>query len=176
MNKRFLWAAILLLAGSVQAAGWYRWVDKSGKVHYSDSLPADALEVRAAKAGEAPQPDNADLPYETRRAQQNFPVTLYVIEKCGDICRQASEFLNKRGIPFSEITLKTQEEFDAFSKMSGSGGVPTLAIGKVWLKNFQPEHWHSELDIAGYPKSAPYRVPAPASAVKPTQETPQPTP
>ncbi|MDO8292170.1 MAG: hypothetical protein Q7T29_04830, partial [Gallionella sp.] len=43
-----------------------------------------------------------DLPYETRRAQQNFPVTLYVAENCTEYCDQARELLIKRGIPFSE--------------------------------------------------------------------------
>lgn len=143
-----------MLMGSVQADSWYRWVDKSGNVHYSDAPPENTTEFQKQRVGVAPLADNADLPYETRRAQQNFPVTLYVIENCGDLCQQARELLSKRGIPFSENNLNTQEQFDAFRKMSGSAGVPVLAVGKVWLKSFQAEQWQIELDIAGYPKTA----------------------
>lgn len=172
MSKCFVWVWTLLLFGGAHAEGWYRWVDKSGSVHYSDSVPEGAVEVRKQGIG-VPQPqENVDLPYETRRAQQNFPVTLYVIESCGDPCQQARDLLNKRGIPFSEANLKTQEEFDAFRKISGSGGVPALIVGKIWLKTFQDSQWHSELDSAGYPKNAPYRAPAPAKPDQKTEEKP----
>ena len=173
--KKFFWWAGLLLIGSVQAAGWYRWVDKSGNVHYSDAPPADAADVQKQKGGVAPLADNADLPYETRRALQNFPITLYVAEGCGEACNQARELLDKRGVPYFEKSLKTQEDIDAFKKISGSDFVPVLTVGKAWLKNFQPEQWQAELDSAGYPKTAPYRAPAAAKA-KPADEKSIPTP
>ena len=175
MRIFFLWFGLLLL-GSVQADSWYRWVDKSGSVHYSDAPPEDETEFQKLEVGVTPPANNADLPYETRRAQQNFPVTLYVIENCGDLCQQARELLGKRGIPFSENSLNTQEQLDAFKKMSGSAGVPVLAVGKLWLKNFQAEQWHSELDLAGYPKTAPFGTSTPTKAVKPAEEKSNPTP
>jgi len=59
--------------------------------------------------------------------------------------------------PFSEKLLKTQEEIDTFYKMSGSNGAPTLSIGKNYLSGFLESRWNSELDVAGYPKTASYR-------------------
>lgn len=176
MKKCFMLACLLLLFGGAQAEGWYRWVDKSGNVHYSDSLPVDAVEVVKQGIGVAPPTSDVDLPYETRRAQQNFPVTLYVIESCGEPCQIARNLLNERGVPFSEASLKTQEEFDAFKKISGSAGVPALAVGKIWLKNFLAKEWHSELDIAGYPKNAPYRLPAPAKPASQVEKVPTTSP
>ena len=169
LKKYLLWAGLLLISGSALADGWYRWLDKSGTVYYGDTPPPDAMHVEKQKVDSAPSADNADMPYETRRAQQNFPVTLYVIEDCGEICQQARALLGKRGVPYTEISLKTQGEFDAFMKASGSAGVPVLAVGKVWLRNFQAGQWQDELDSAGYPKVSSYRAPAPlpASAVKP---------
>ena len=157
------------LIENAQAESWYRWVDQSGKVHYGDLPPANAVKVQKQKGGIAPQSDSA-VPYETRRAQQDFPVMLYVMEECGDPCKQARELLNKRGVPFAENNLKTAEQWAAFKKMSGAASLPALTVGKVWLTGFLAEQWHSELDIAGYPKTASYRALAPAKEDKPAQK------
>ena len=152
---RLLWAGLLVLAcGSVLADEWYRWVDESGKVHYGDSPAPGAAGVEKIKSVSTPADSDAGLPYETRRAKQNFPVTLYVAVNCGDVCQEARDLLHKRGVPFEEKSLKTQEDFDAFKQMSGSDGVPTLIVGKSWLRGFQTRKWSSELDAAGYPVGA----------------------
>ena len=134
-------------------------------MHYGDVPPADAAQVKTIKSPAAAAPVE-DMPYETRRAQQNFPVTLYVADNCTTPCDQARSLLSKRGIPFSEKKLITQEDIDAFKALSGFDSVPALGVGKTFLKGFLAEQWHSELDIAGYPKTAPYRPPGalPASA------------
>lgn len=146
------------LPSGAQAGELYRWVDSSGRVYYGDVPPAEATQVEVRKFPDGIM-SSEYLPYETRRAQQNFPVTLYVADNCGETCNQARSLLAKRGIPFSEKLLKTNEEIDAFKQLSGSEIAPTLALGKTFLKGFQAEQWHSELDIAGYPKTAPYRAP-----------------
>lgn len=168
---------IVLLLGCLtwmpaQAADLYRWVDERGKVHYGDMPPPDASRVEARKLSDSVTP-NEDLPYETRRAQQNFPVTLYVADNCTEYCDQARKLLNQRGIPFSEKKLVTQEDFDSFRALSGSDSAPTLAVGRTFLKGFLAEQWHKELDIAGYPKTAPYRpaVTLPAAPPAATDET-----
>jgi glutaredoxin len=156
------------LFASAQAAGLYRWVDESGKVHYGD-VPAPEIKQTEKKkfSGGAAAP-GADLPYESRRAMQNFPVTLYVADNCAEPCQKARDFLNKRGIPFSEKSLSDPKEMDAFRKASGSDQTPTLSVGTTWLSGFQADNWNSELDVAGYPKVAPYRAPAaPAPQPKP---------
>jgi len=160
-----LLCCLALMPLGAQADKLYRWVDAQGKVHYGDMPPADAAQVETRKLSDSVAP-NEDLSYETRRAQQNFPVTLYVADNCTEYCDQARKLLSKRGIPFSEKKLVTQEDIDAFKALSGSDSAPTLAVGKIFLKGFMGARWHSELDIAGYPKTAPYRVPRtlPASA------------
>jgi len=87
-----------------------------------------------------------------RLARKNFPVILYVSEKCGESCKQARDFLDKRHVPFAETELKTQEEIDDFKQKSGSDSVPVLSVGRNWLKGFQAGQWQDELDAAGYPK------------------------
>lgn len=151
MIKLYLCACLMaLVCGTALADGLYRWVDKSGKVHYGDTPAAGAAKVEQKKFGAAPTVDVNDLTYATRNAKKNFPVTLYIAESCSDLCKQARLLLNKRGIPFAENILRTKEELDAFKQSSGGEGVPTLKVGNTWFKGFQAEQWGGGLDTAGY--------------------------
>jgi Domain of unknown function (DUF4124) len=170
-----LLACLVIMPLSAQAGELFRWVDKSGKMNYGDTPPADAAEVVRLKISTDTGQDE-DLPYETLVALQNFPVTLYLSENCGETCDKARSLLNKRGVPFSEKLLKTKQDIDALKQLSGIGGVvPVLEIGKNFLRGFLESQWNNELDIAGYPKTASYRqrVVLPAPPVQPaTPETP----
>lgn len=175
MKRIVLLLACLAMMQAVLAGELFRWVDKSGKLNYGDSPPADAGEVeRLNFSGNTTQ--DADLPYETRLARENFPVTLYVGNDCGDPCAQGNALLSKRGIPYSEKLLQTKEDLDAFQPLSGiSGVVPVLQVGKDFLKGYAESQWNSELDIAGYPKTAGYRQRL-APPVQPVPFTPAATP
>lgn len=152
-----LMACLVIMPPVVQAGELFRWVDKAGKMNYGDVPPADATDAERIKLSSEPA-QNADLPFETRRAQQNFPVTLYVGAGCGQVCDQARSLLSKRGVPFSEKLLRTKQDVEAFKLLSGIDGVvPVLAVGKSYVKGFLESQWNSELDIAGYPKTASYR-------------------
>lgn len=154
-----LLACLAILPLGAQAFELYRWVDSSGIVHYSDVPPPNAEHVETIKFSSATGSDEA-LPYETLRATENFPVTLYVASGCGETCNQARSLLGKRGIPFTEKSLNTREDVEAFKQLSGIDGIPVLLVGKTYLRGFLAEQWHSELDVAGYPKIPPYRAPA----------------
>lgn len=170
MKKKLLVAGMLaLLTGGAQADTLYRWVDSEGKVHYGDKPAEDAKEIVQKKFATPAVSDDDLLSYEARRARQNFPVTLYVTEDCGGHCKQAREFLNKRGIPFVEKLLATKEAVDEYKKQTGGNGVPAVNIGKTFLNGFEAVQWGAELDIAGYPKEAPY-------GARPRLPTPAPTP
>jgi glutaredoxin len=175
-----LLGCLAVMPSGMQAGELFRWVDAQGKVHYGDVPPVGAAQVTPIKSPAAATPGE-DLPYETRRARQDFPVTLYVADNCTDYCDQARKLLSQRGIPFGEKKLVTQEDINAFKALSGFDGTPALAVGKTFLKGFLAAQWHSELDIAGYPKTAPYRfsatppasVPAAASQVAPASPAAQ---
>lgn len=156
MKRIALLLACFAVMHAAQAGELYRWVDRAGKLNYGDSPPADASEVERLRfSGSAPQGDV--LSYETRRAREDFPVTLYVGKDCGDPCAQGESLLSQRGIPYSEKLLQTREDLDAFKRLSGiSGTVPVLQVGKDFLKGFAESQWNGELDIAGYPKTASY--------------------
>lgn len=158
----------LMASNSVYADTLYRWVDKSGKVHYGDKPAEDAVNAEQKKFGASAAQGDDELSYGIRKAKQDFPVTLYVASNCGDFCVQARALLNKRGVPFVEKNLVTKEEVEAFKKQTGSDTTPTLMVGKSPLKGFEARQWNSELDIAGYPKIVPYGTkPAQPASAKP---------
>lgn len=156
--KTLLWASCLLIItlNHVQADTLFRWKDKEGKVHYGDRPPEDAAKAERKNFGSAAALGEDDLPYSVRKARQDFPVTLYVTPSCGDYCTQARAFLNKRGVPFAEKNVISKEDAEALKAKTGADNVPVLTVGKAVLKGFSADTWTAELDLAGYPKTAPY--------------------
>jgi glutaredoxin len=152
---------------SAQSASLFRWVDNDGKVHYTEQPPSPALAKKVEeKAIGTPPADNDQLPYASRLAAKNFPVTLYN-SGCGDDCTKAREHLTKRGVPFSEKDAGTAEVQAELKKLIGTPVVPVLAVGTVTrLKGYKSDDWNTALDEAGYPKSAPYASPKPKEPVK----------
>lgn len=152
---------------SAQSAPLYRWVDLDGKVHYSEQPPppSTARKVEEKILG-TPPADDGQLPYASRLAAKNFPVTLYSSE-CGEPCTRAREHLTQRGVPFNEKNAGTPEVQAELKKLIGALEVPVLAIGTaIRLKGYEPGAWNTALDEAGYPKSAPYPRPKPKESVK----------
>jgi glutaredoxin len=160
--KRVVLLMGMLMLANVQAGELYRSIDKDGKVHYGDRPLEDTEDVQELKLGKEPLSDESQ-PYETQRAMQNFPVTLYTFPDCGSACQLARDLLTKRGIPFTDKSLVKQEDIDTFHKDSGDSKLPALTIGKTWLKGFLAEPWNNELDFAGYPKSVRIYRPRPAT-------------
>jgi glutaredoxin len=168
--KKVLLLLSLLILTNVQAAELYRSIDKDGKVQYTDTPFVDTEDVQALKPVKEPVSDE-NLPYATKVARDNFPVTLYAFPACGSSCQMGRDLLNKRGIPFTEKSLTRQEDIDAYQKASGDSRYPGLQVGNTWLKGFQAEQWNNELDYAGYPKKdTTYHPPVTAtSAPQPAQ-------
>lgn len=158
MRPLFVLCAMVFLS-TAYAGELYRYIDNNGRVQYGDIPKPDAERL---KLGYEPVPEKS-LPYETRKAMQYFPVTLYTFNECGAPCTDARNLLVDRGIPFTEDTLATKESYEEFRKTSGNSQAPTMLVGKTWVKGFLAEQWHKELDFAGYPKTAPYRA-KPATA------------
>ena len=155
-----LLSAALLTASVADAQTTYRWVDKAtGQTVFSDQAPPPGAKQVDKKTNERPdeRPDAPPLPYATRQAAENFPVTLYTTANCLNQCKTARDLLNGRGIPFSEKVLKTQEEFAELTRQLGSeAAIPSLFVGQQNIKGFESGAWNNLLDLAGYPKTAPY--------------------
>jgi glutaredoxin len=151
---------MILLATSfgVAAQTMYRWTDKEGKVHYSDRAPAagEAAKVeqkRSVTLGVA----TAEPPALLRQAMTDYPVTLYTQATCGEPCDSGRDYLKRRGVPFSEKSLSSQQDADSLRAIVGGSDkltIPVMQVGSKSAKGFSASEWNNLLDAAGYPKTA----------------------
>lgn len=162
-------ASLYLIAASVvpaQAQPVYRIVGSDGKVTFSDKPPPDAKPAastgsssNAVSTGSKPA-----LPYELQQLTGKYPVTLYSSTSCGP-CDTGRALLTKRGVPFIEKTVNTNEDLSAFARISKDSALPLLVIGGQALKGYSDTEWTQYLDAAGYPKQSvlptTYRLTAP---------------
>ncbi len=170
-------AALMLPALAFSQATVYRWVDKDGKVHYSDTPPPEPAKSLTQKRVGGGYGESSQLPYATQIAMQKSPVTLFTGADCGDPCRQGRDLLAKRGIPFSERDAQgNADDAEALKKLVGAIEVPLLTVGSAKVKGFEEGAWHSALDNAGYPRTAlPGQLPPrPPSPPKKTETPPAP--
>ncbi|MBE2257840.1 MAG: glutaredoxin family protein [Candidatus Accumulibacter sp.] len=156
-RRRIARIALMLLATTaVSAQTTYRWLDPTtGRTVISDlPPPPGARQVviyEGSGAGE-PQP----LSYATRQASEKFPVVLYTSAGCS-ACEEARALLNRRGVPFSEKLLRSQEELTELGRqLGGNATLPSVTVGRQSATGFVPGHWNELLDLAGYPATAPY--------------------
>ena len=166
MKLRHLVAACCLALLALPAASQstvYRWVDKDGKVHFSDTPPPpqDAKGSSQRRMGGG-YVESENLPYATQVATRKNPVVLYTGADCGEPCNQGRDLLAKRGVPFSERDAQgNMEAQEAFKKLVGALEVPVLTVGESKVKGFEESQWQSALDGAGYPRT---RLPGQAAA------------
>ena len=165
---------LLLLVVMVMAnAAWgqqYRWVDEKGRVHYTDTPPppsAKDAQKKNLKGSELGQQES----YEMMQAVRKAPVTLYTFTECQAPCQMARDVLNKRGVPFREKQVSSQQMLDELQKVSGGTNVPVLVVGTQIEKNASPDAFNQALDNAGYPRAG---VAKPRNQQAPPK--PEPTP
>lgn len=175
MNRIAFLIAVLLVAGTAQAAQLYRWVDDKGRVEWRDTPPPASAKKVERRTVESSVIETSELPYSVQQAVRNAPLTLYVND-CGDACTKAKAHLNRRGLPFTEKN--PRDNIDTFKKLTNGGmEVPLLFVGREALKGYEEGMWDTALDNAGYPravvgarpapKPAPVVPPTPPAAVEP---------
>lgn len=156
MILRHLALGILLISQLALAQTTYRWVDKDGKVNFSDRPPPPSEQVKEAKERELPAlgPAAPIMSPAMRQAMADFPLTLFVSPNCGGACNDAVKFLTERKLPFAQKSVQTTEDVEAFKVTTGQSApaTPTLMVGRRVLTGFQSSAWTEMLDLAGYPK------------------------
>ena len=139
-----------LLAATSASAQQYRWVDEKGRVHYTDTPPppsAKSTEKKNLKGNAVGEQQNTQL----AKAIKNSPVTLYTHAECKDACQMARDVLNKRGVPFREVTVATPQQFEELKRISGEITVPVMVVGSYVEKYATTGAFNQALDVAGYP-------------------------
>jgi glutaredoxin len=151
-------AAIAVALGCTSAevlAQAYRWVDKDGRVHYSDTKPppsatrsVDQISTRSGTVSAQP------LGYALQQAMKVNPVKLYTYSGCKTACADAKALLEKRGVPYTEISVDAPDKRDELKRVSGGANVPVLVVGTTVKQGFEAGMYEAALDEGGYPKTS----------------------
>ncbi|GBG13675.1 uncharacterized protein NMK_1226 [Novimethylophilus kurashikiensis] len=167
--------AIGMLASTLAWSGdLYKWRDENGITRYSDQMPpAGAKDVQKLKStGSLLAAERAAnlMPEDSQQAARKHPITLYSFADCGDVCKKAEAFLDKRGVPY---TLKsTDDDKVQLQKLTGKLEAPALVLGNTTpIVGFNEARWNRELDTAGYAKTNPYLKPGTSLVTKPQPKT-----
>ena len=100
---------IIALAAHAQQ---YRWMDDKGRIQYTDTPPpasAKGVQKKNLSASPAATPEE---PFALQTARKNAPVKLYSSPDCGEWCESARALLNRRGIPFNEVSVSDAAQLD----------------------------------------------------------------
>lgn len=171
-------ATLLALAPAwLGAQTIYRIVGPDGSVSFTDRAPTGSGQAtQLGPGGRAASGGNGagELSFELRQLMSRYPVTLYTGDNC-EPCAAGRSMLNSRGVPYTERTVKTNEDINELQRLTGNITVPVLSIGGQQLKGYSSGEWQQYLNAAGYPNNsrlpAGYRNP-PASPLVPIPEAP----
>lgn len=142
-------ALALLMCAAGASAQMYKWVDASGKTHFTTSPPplsAKTVNVRSASEGGSA----VALPYALAQAVRSAPVVLFSAQSCGG-CDMGRDFLKRRGIPFTEKTVSTGNDEAKLKEAGSNGQLPLLLVGPKKVIGFETSLWDNALNAASYP-------------------------
>jgi len=163
-------AVLLVIATTPAIAQLYRWTDKSGNTHFTDTPPPPgAKNVQKQRPAAGGGAEAAGLPFALQQAMKSAPVTLYTTPGC-EGCGEARKLLNARGIPFKEVSVNSEAQLAELKNAVGSNSVPAMIVGSNVLKGFEEGQYHAALDDAGYPRAGILRPRA--QGEPPSAETP----
>lgn len=124
--------------------------EADGSVSFADRCPAGSVKTaeREIRTGDDGRLSLAEI------ARAN-PVVLYRTPAC-DACDVARQLLTKRGVPFTEKNVATDQAAQAeLQGRVGSLTVPTVAVGDEALTGYSSAAIELALDEAGYPPTNP---------------------
>lgn len=149
-------ALVVALGGGLGAAhAQYKWQTPDGGIVYSDLPPPPGVKLITDRQGRAPAAENeVQLPFALKTAASKYPVVLYTAPDCPP-CKMARDALLERGVPFSEKTVSTTADFDAFKRVGfADTSFPAVSVGNEKTSGFEAGALARLLDSAGYPKGS----------------------
>ena len=117
----------------------YKWVDESGKVHFSDKKPGggvvEQVEVKVNTITSLSISESSFLDALDRRQ-----VVMYSAVWCG-VCKKARRYFQQQGISFKEYDIeKSRKGRQDFAKLNGRG-VPIILVGKQQMSGFSADRF-----------------------------------
>lgn len=136
--KNLILLLCMLLASSSLRAEIYKWTDKNGAVHFSDSnpgkVPAETVKVRINTYTHVTiqtLPDSST----SRRPAGGGRVVLYGTTWCG-YCKKARQYFDAHHISYADLDIEkdagARAQYDSF----GGNGVPVIFVGNRRMNGF----------------------------------------
>jgi glutaredoxin len=177
MTRAIVFLVIAFSAVAASAQQMYRWTDKDGRVHITDTPPPrGAKSVQKSRASSAPAAAPTEgagqQSFDLTLAMKEYPVALYTSPMCKEACQRARDHLNKRGVPFREIQVWDVDSNEQLKRISGGNSVPTLTVGSSVQKGYEITAFDELLDSARYPKAGAVKPRAQAAPAIPEGYTP----
>jgi len=137
--------SMLVLPASRAAAEIYKWVDKDGSVHFTDSPPPASAKAevvtpepnRLEGYGKASAEKAGNTQAMTDVRPADLPIVeLFVTSWCG-YCKKAEAYFQARDIPYVKYDIeKDQAAARRKSSLTQSRGVPFVMIGEVGIPGY----------------------------------------
>jgi len=126
--KLILVALLLFYMQCVSANGVYKWVDSTGKTHFSDRAPSDAaskavpLKVNSLGSGPSALDSGAG-------------VVMYSTDWCG-YCKKARAYFRANNITFTDHDIEKDSSAKREYDRLGGRGVPLILVGDKQMNGF----------------------------------------
>ena len=133
--------SLILLSKTMFAAEIYKWTDKDGKVHYSDTPPENqkSRKIDSEKLEKSISSVSFVkvelLPIKIAVNRQSNQVVMYSTSWC-KYCAKARRYFNKNNIDYTEVNIEQSAEArKEFDEVDGRV-VPLILVGKYKITGF----------------------------------------
>jgi len=125
----------------------YKWVDKSGRIHFSDQPPlnqkSENIELdeivtyssAVIVKNDSSLNEESDGENRSTKNSRRKKVIMYSATWCG-VCTTAKNYFNKNKIPFKEFDIDKSRKGKSDFKKLKARGVPVILVGKKRLNGF----------------------------------------
>lgn len=144
---------VLGLFAQAMHAEIYKWVDASGKTHFSDEQPekiqTEQVEVQVNSFESISISDSDFLEARERKSavRDRQRVVMYSATWCG-YCRKARNYFRQQGIPFKEYDIENSKKGRRdYARLNGTG-VPIIFVGKKRMQGFRAARFQAMYDQA----------------------------
>lgn len=146
-------ASMVLMVAGLAVADMYKWVDETGKVHYTDSPPpgkkAQKLDLKINSiAGPPVVSAFKGGASNTKNSTAAATVKVYGASWCG-YCKRAKAFLQARRTPFEDIDVEQSAQGQSEFRALGGRGVPVILVGDQRMDGYRQETLEGMLKHAG---------------------------
>ena len=134
---RFLLLALLMTASFVVNAEIYKWKDKDGLIHFSDSATEkEKYEKITVKVNTYTHVTYQKIRSKADSVESNRKsVVMYGTSWCG-YCKKARNYFNSKNIDFTDLDVETNANAKAQFNALGGGGVPVILVGNMRINGF----------------------------------------